>query len=103
MPTRLCLTAGCSAPISYRGYCKAHARARETKRVGKAIYNTARWQNTRKRVLSEHPLCKCGEIATDVHHREDLADGGDPWDLEGLEALCHSCHSTETRNRMDKR
>lgn len=105
MPIRLCLAAGCPRPASYRGYCAEHARVRErrTNRVGKAIYNSTRWKHTRRRVLFLQPLCAvegCGEIATDVHHRVDLADGGDPWARSNLEALCHRCHSAKTRARQ---
>ena len=56
---------------------------------------------TRRRKLADTPLCeRCGQIATDVHHRHDLAQGGNPWALDGLEALCHACHSRETRARQ---
>lgn len=102
MPRRICLAPRCLSSPHHRGYCQRHARAKEqcTNRAGKRIYNTARWKNTRKAYLYHHPLCRCGEIATDVHHRKDLADGGDPWDFTNLEALCHSCHSQETRRRQ---
>ena len=105
MPVKLCSSPRCPHPATYRGKCSHHSRVRErqTNRAGKAIYNTKRWQMTRKAYLAKQPLCEtegCGEIATDVHHRVDLADGGDPWNLEGLEALCHSCHSSTTRQRQ---
>jgi 5-methylcytosine-specific restriction protein A len=87
-----------------RGRCREHAtridQAARQDRPGRAIYSTARWRNTRRRYLFRHPICEtpgCRRIATQVHHRIDLADGGDPWDPAGLEALCASCHSKETR------
>lgn len=102
MPRRLCTWPGCPDPVKYRGYCQRHARAKErgTNRAGRAIYATKRWKLLRRRKLFETPLCEaegCGEIATDVHHRTDLADGGDPWKLANLQSLCHSHHSRETR------
>lgn len=102
---RLCSEPRCPGQATYRGKCKDHARQRErqTNRAGKRIYNSARWKNTRTKFLFDHPLCKCGEIATDVHHRVDLKDGGDPWDFGNLEALCHACHAAITANRMNKR
>lgn len=71
-------------------------------RAGKKIYGSRRWQNTRRKFLFEHPLCQCENpdchaIATDVHHRKDLAAGGDPWDPDNLMALEHACHSRITR------
>lgn len=101
-PVRVCLKLRCPRPATYRGLCRVHARDRErrTNRVGYKLYRSKRWTNTRKRKLRETPLCeRCGQIGTDVHHRIDLADGGDPWDLAGLEVLCHSCHSRITRLR----
>lgn len=101
MPVRLCQHRGCSGLATYRGRCKVHARKREAgiRRVGKAVYGTKRWKMTRKRKLSITPLCeRCFEIATDVHHKRGVAN--DPWALDGLEALCVSCHSKETRREM---
>lgn len=39
-----------------------------------------------------------GEVvpAVDVHHLRDIADGGEPYDLENLESLCHADHSRVT-------
>ncbi len=101
-PVRLCAEPRCPNEADYRGRCVVHARRRErqTRRAGKPIYNKARWKHTRTRFLFDHPLCECGEIATDVHHRVDLADGGDPWSTENLEALCHCCHAKLTRSRQ---
>lgn len=102
MPTRLCSNASCRETARYKGRCARHARGRENQinRVGHAIYRTAKWRRTRRRVLFEDPLCPCGAIATDVHHRVDLADGGDPWARSNLQALCHSCHARITRKEQ---
>jgi len=101
MPIRLCSHRGCPAPASYRGRCADHARVvnRDTHR-NRGIYNSKRWQILRRSVLFEQSLCECGQIATDVHHRHDIAQGGDPWDRNGLEALCASCHGRITRGRQ---
>jgi 5-methylcytosine-specific restriction endonuclease McrA len=101
LPLRLCSHRGCPAPASYRGRCGDHARqvARDT-HPNRAIYNSKRWQILRRSVLFENPLCRCGQIATDVHHRHDISQGGDPWDRAALEALCKSCHSQITRGRQ---
>lgn len=99
MPTRLCAIPTCPEPATYRGKCAEHNRSNErtTDRAGKQVYSTKRWAMTRRKVLFLNPLCECGEIATDVHHIRDLADGGVPYDQANLEAMCHSCHSKHTR------
>lgn len=98
----LCAEPRCPDPPAYRGRCQRHARAKErnTNRAGRAIYSTKRWQMTRRRKLFETPLCEakgCAEIATDVHHLQDIADGGDLWAMSNLQSLCASCHSKLTR------
>ena len=100
MPIRLCLSTRCPNPATYRGRCDKHKRQGESKRAGKAIYNTAKWKHTRKAVLAKQPLCECGEIAVDVHHIRDIRDGGAPYDQENLVGLCKRCHSLETRRRQ---
>ena len=99
MPIRLC---PCGEPAVYRGKCQDCARTKErtTSRAGRAIYRSKRWQVTRNTVLSEHPFCPCGRIAEHVHHIKDIADGGLPWDLSNLQALCASCHSKITRSNQ---
>jgi 5-methylcytosine-specific restriction endonuclease McrA len=103
MPTRLCLEPSCPNPVAYRGRCQRHARQRnrETRSTNSKIYNSKRWVMTRRHKLSLTPLCeRCDDIATDVHHRNDIQAGGDIWNLDNLEALCHRCHSQETRRRQ---
>jgi 5-methylcytosine-specific restriction enzyme A len=102
MPVRLCLEPSCPNPATWRGRCQSHARKqdRNTQRAGYHIYRTKRWRNTRRAYLHDHPLCQCGKIATDVHHITDIADGGDPWHPNNLQALCHPCHSQTTRTRQ---
>lgn len=103
MPTRLCLEPGCPSVATQRGRCPTHSSERnvETRSANRPIYNTKRWRMTRRSFLFSNPLCsKCGVVATDVHHRIDLQQGGDPWRFDNLEALCHRCHSRITRRRQ---
>jgi hypothetical protein len=45
-----------------------------------------------------NPLCVvCQAPATDVDHIQPIADGGEPWDMANMQALCHSHHSEKTR------
>jgi 5-methylcytosine-specific restriction protein A len=106
-PVRLCADPSCPDPSTYRGRCQRHARQREkqTSRAGHKIYRSRRWARTREKYLSQNPLCECDdpacrEIATDVHHRVDIAAGGEPWSFKNLQALCHSHHSQITRQRL---
>jgi 5-methylcytosine-specific restriction protein A len=101
MPTRLCSTARCPDPATYRGYCTTHAqqRNRET-HTNKSIYSSKRWQMLRRKVLFEEPLCSCGEIATDVDHIQPIERGGQPWSRANLQSMCHQCHSIKTNAEM---
>jgi 5-methylcytosine-specific restriction endonuclease McrA len=102
MPQAVCLEPGCPQPADYRGRCQTHAtqRDRNIQRAGHHIYRTKRWRITRNHHLAQHPLCDCGRIATDVHHRIDIADGGPPWAPTNLASLCHACHGKITRRRQ---
>ena len=99
MPTTLCLEPRCPNPSTYRGRCADHSRTNEraTNRAGKAIYNTKRWQLTRRKVLSLQPLCPCGDLALDVDHIVPLSEGGEPYALSNLRGRCKSCHGKITR------
>lgn len=101
MPRSLCLDPRCPHPATYRGRCQAHNRRLPASK-NKQVYNTKRWAITRRRKLTLDPTCqRCGnQLADHVHHITDLQQGGDPWNLDNLESLCHSCHSAETRQRQ---
>ncbi len=71
-------------------------------------YSTARWQRLRKAKLSESPLCETCERrgqkveAQHVDHIIAIAAGGPAFpSMEGLRALCGSCHSIKT-NALDR-
>ena len=104
MPSRLCLAPGCGSEATYRGRCAAHARGREQEinRAGKDIYRTKRWRLVRRRKLHDFPICERCQLvlATEVHHVQDIADGGDPYSPTNLASLCASCHSKEGRMRQ---
>jgi len=66
------------------------------------LYASASWRKVRKIKLSINPLCeRCQangrtKAAEEVHHRNAVRDGGDPFDIAFLESLCKSCHSRES-------
>lgn len=92
----------CANDATYRGRCREcnRRRNRETS-PNQALYNRKKWKLTRRRYLYKQPLCeRCQALATDVHHKQALQDGGNPWSMDNLEALCHACHSAETRREQ---
>jgi 5-methylcytosine-specific restriction protein A len=101
MPTRLCLEPRCPNTATYRGRCPTHSRQRErATHPNKRLYNSRRWQYTRRKQLHMEPLCACGEIATDVDHIRPVEAGGDPWHFANLASMCHECHSRKTRREQ---
>jgi hypothetical protein len=105
VPKRLCVEARCSGEVVYRGRCATHAkqRNREMTSQNKQVYNSKRWKILRRHKLFLTPLCEwegCDEIAQDVHHRHAIQDGGAPWEMANLEALCHPHHSCLTRREQ---
>ncbi len=55
---------------------------------------------SRRRQLSEHPLCQhvengreCGAIADSVHHVLPIEEGGAKRDPANLMSTCRSCHA----------
>jgi 5-methylcytosine-specific restriction protein A len=105
MPVRVCRDPACPHLIKEGRYCPEHARNQQQsrnnrRRSQRKVYLSAKWQATRRRQLFDHPLCAhCGAIATDVHHLQDLADGGDPWQPANLQSLCRWCHGHITGGR----
>ena len=103
-----CSKPGCPNLIpSGQKYCELHKPDPEPdtrpSRANGDWYNLARWKRLRKQILAREPFCReCMKegravIATDVDHIVDHR--GDPelfWDPNGLQPLCHSCHSKKT-------
>lgn len=57
-----------------------------------------RWRFLRlKKLESVNWKCeRCGRAGRlEVHHREELAEGGDMYDFNNLEVLCRRCHFAE--------
>lgn len=123
MPLRQCTFNGCNAavevPHNYRGSprCDKHTRPVHTPKRryehhyhnGKNIYKTQRWVKLRNQYVSFQPLCehclgfgiiKDGKI---VDHIIELEDGGEPYEWDNLQHLCHSCHNAKTGREASKR
>ena len=108
---------GCNALIEDPGYCDQHKhietnRFRSLKKAhgSREFYSGKKWTETSKQFRVANPLCaECkrnGKI-TKVHlvdhnpeRNEILAMGGNPYDWQYLEGLCHPCHNKKLRQRQ---
>lgn len=124
MLRRICAVAGCSRLTDGKSkYCGLHQykeaddRLKEQQRQDKffSSFNTSRWHDLycsqqwitlRDKTLQQNPICqKCGvNKATEVHHV--IPHRGDLnlfYDSNNLMALCHDCHTEETRKEIQQR
>ncbi|MDE0289434.1 MAG: HNH endonuclease signature motif containing protein [bacterium] len=63
------------------------------------VYSGDRWRTLRRRVLDRDGwrCTRCGRAGRlEVDHRVALADGGHPFRLDNLAALCRGCHRGKT-------
>jgi 5-methylcytosine-specific restriction protein A len=72
------------------------------------MYARKRWALTRRAKLFANPLCElehpgCLGIASEVHHRIAMEDGGAPFDMANLVSTCKPCHSRETAREQRER
>ena len=67
-----------------------------------SVYNSSRWRRYSKGLRKNHPLCehclKKGVTSPSevVDHIHPISKGGDVWDRDNLQMLCHKCHNTKT-------
>ena len=104
-PKHPCAWPGCPKLVEPGSrYCEKHAKERnrqyeryERDKDTKRRYGRT-WKRIRDRYIALHPLCEeClkegrSVLATEVHHKLPLADGGTN-DENNLQALCKACHS----------
>lgn len=79
---------------------KREAAAQQRARPEGKWYNSTRWKELRKLILSRDPYCvRCageGRVTPSdtVNHRTPHKSDYDRfWDVENLEGVCKSCHS----------
>jgi hypothetical protein len=117
----MCSGVGCGELVA-RGRCKAceakHKQERKPAEEarGEHVNAVPNWRRIRGSYLRRHtspvtgqPMCECGEcerlpverrqVATDVHHVVDRADGGRSTD-SNLKQLSHSHHALVTNSRI---
>lgn len=108
LPKKPCRYPGC-AELTNGLYCEKHKKELDKNYnkyqrdvFSKTFYNTPKWRETRKRKLQLFPFCedckKNGTYikATMVDHIKPIKQGGDPFDMDNLQALCWSCHSRKS-------
>jgi 5-methylcytosine-specific restriction protein A len=68
-----------------------------------SVYRQSKWRKLRAWWVQQSPLCVICEsegrtVACDVvDHKKPVKQGGDMYDLDNLQSLCHSCHNRKTR------
>ena len=100
-PRKLCGYGACTV-LTKDKYCPAHAKPREARKEYERNRPSStkrgygrRWAKLRRMVLHRNPLCKCGALATEVHHARAKKHGGED-SFENLESMCHTCHTRIT-------
>lgn len=77
------------------------------------VYNSKHWKLARAEVMDKRPLCaECLKrgvetMGTDADHVVPLEQGGAPFAVSNIQALCRKCHQAKTakenRNRAKLR
>lgn len=119
---KICSCAGCNNSVEVGDFDRSSPRCSEhplsytpKKRYehqhinGKHIYSSYRWKQLRKSYATANPICEhCYahgmiEPLAVVDHILELEDGGDPYDYNNLQSLCHCCHNKKTASERKRR
>jgi hypothetical protein len=72
----------------------------EKKAIRQKLYNTRKWSKLRLWILKKSPICSCGHLATQVHHKQSFMTGLTQeqrerlfWDANNLVPICQECHN----------
>jgi 5-methylcytosine-specific restriction protein A len=66
------------------------------------VYDLQEWKRVRREYLTDHPLCHHCQArgilkpAEHVDHIVPITKGGEWFDEDNLQGLCHPCHSVKT-------
>ena len=70
--------------------------------TAKTIYNSRAWKLCRDEAIARAG-CRCQRCGRfyglQVHHKRELSQGGEPFDLDNLRVLCFRCHVKEHHPR----
>ncbi len=120
---KICTYPGCNVAVEVDDFdrssprCSSHPLTHTPKKryehhhdpTGKVIYGTYKWKKLRKAYAAEHPLCEhclryeILEPVAVVDHIKEIKDGGEPYDPNNLQSLCHSCHNRKTASERRAR
>ena len=81
-----------------------------TNNDNRKIYDSSKWRNgVRVLKLKTTPYCEiCLENdilteAKEVDHIKPISEGGEPFDIDNLQALCTSCHAKKSAKEGNDR
>ena len=87
---------------------KPGSRAAKSHNEMMHVYQTQQWRSTRSYHIQMNPICvHCKKkenrvVAGDVvDHIIPIRQGGDPFNKNNLQTLCHGCHSIKSRQERD--
>jgi 5-methylcytosine-specific restriction endonuclease McrA len=96
------LCPGCGRIHGRQGRCSECKRLDERNRLStepiRRLRASPRWRRVRRLIRrGDGDQCvTCGAThGLEVHHIAALVDGGDPFTLDNLITLCHSCHTKQ--------
>lgn len=115
-----CTYPGCGRLVEGGGKsrCDLHRKKEERERSARRradptddvhLYRSARWRSARALFMRQHSMCaQCkrdGALtpATEMDHIISVKDGGEFWDLNNWQSLCHACHSRKTMRELNRR
>lgn len=120
---KICSYTGCNVAVEVGDFdrnsprCPDHPLAYTPKQIyqhqrderGKYIYSTYKWKKLRKQYATANPLCEhclrfdILEPVAVVDHIKEISDGGEPYEWDNLQSLCHGCHSRKTASEKRAR
>ena len=108
-PPRPCWVQSCPKLVTGSiAYCDDHIHLAPTGWIAKKdhdhqkFYSTRPWIRASKAYRQQHPLCQQCQVkgiitpADVADHIQPIQAGGDRFDWNNLQSLCHSCHNSKT-------
>ena len=67
-------------------------------KIGRAVYRDRRWAVVQRAILIRDKW-RCASCSLpgrlEIHHKQPISEGGAPFDLANLQALCTKCHHAQ--------
>lgn len=91
----LCRVCGKSIKKPFREYCSTKCSIKYQE-----CFKT--WTGLRDRVLIKQDKCeKCGsKDKLEIDHKLAIMNGGEMWEEDNLQVLCHRCHLRKTKSDL---